>query len=44
MQKLTFFCGPCSSGEWDDCESKDWVDAWDHISLAIDPCVIVEST
>jgi hypothetical protein len=20
MRKLSFFCGPCSSNEWDDCE------------------------
>ena len=38
------FCSPCSSGEWDECECMDWVDDWDHVSLAVDPCVVGETT
>ena len=34
-RKLSCFCHPCSSGEWDNCESIDWVDSWDHVSLPI---------
>ena len=26
------------------CESLDWVDGWDHISLALDQCAIVDLT
>ena len=33
IRKLSCFCYPCSSGEWDNCESIDWVDSWDRVSL-----------
>ena len=42
--KLACFCSPCRSGEWDECECIDWVDDWDRVSLAIDPCVVIETT
>ena len=44
MWKLAFFCSPCSSGEWDECECMDWVDDWDLVSLAVDPRVVGETT
>ena len=44
MQKLGFFCSPFSSGEWDECECMDWVDDWNRLSLAVDPCVVDEIT
>ena len=44
MQKISFFCSPCSNGEWDECECMDWVDDWDRVSLAVDPCVVIETT
>ena len=34
-RKLYCFCYPCSSGEWDNCESIDWVYSQDHVSLPI---------
>ena len=34
-RKLSCFCYPSSSGEWNNCESTDWVDSWDHVSLPI---------
>lgn len=43
-RKLACFCNPCSSGEWDECECMDWVDDWDHVSLAVDPHVVIETT
>ena len=33
--RKTCFCYPCCSGEWDNCESTDWVDSWDRVSLPI---------
>jgi hypothetical protein len=42
MRKLACFCGPCSSNEWDDCESIVWVDTWDRVSLPIDQRITVE--
>ena len=33
--KLSCFCYPCNSGEWDNYESTDWVDSWDRVSLPI---------
>ena len=33
--RKTCFCYPCSSGEWDNCESIDWVESWDRVSLPI---------
>ena len=44
MQKLAFFCIPCSRGEWDECKCMDWVDDWDHVSLTVDPRVFDEKT
>ena len=38
------FCPPCCDGDWDVCESLDWVDGWDCISLPLDQCAIVELT
>jgi hypothetical protein len=35
MRNLSFFCGPCSSNECDDCELTEWVDTWDRVSLPI---------
>jgi hypothetical protein len=23
MRKLSYYCGPCSNNEWDDCESSN---------------------
>ena len=43
-RKLACFCLPCCDGDWDVCESLDWVDGWDRISLALDQCAIVELT
>ena len=40
MQKIGFFCIPCRSGEWDECECMDW----DLVSLAVDPHVVGETT
>jgi hypothetical protein len=42
QQKLSCLCGPCSSNEWDDCESTKWVDKWDHVSLPIRQCITME--
>ena len=42
-RKLACFCGSCSSCEWDEFESMDWVDEWDHVSLAVDPRAVVET-
>ena len=44
MWKITCFCSPCSSREWDECECMDWVDDWDRMSLALDPRVVSETT
>ena len=41
-RKLACFCNPCRSGEWDECECMDWVDDWDRVSLAVDPCVVIK--
>ena len=30
-RKLACFCDPCSNGNWDECESNDWVDGWDRV-------------
>ena len=40
--KLSCFCYPCSSGEWDNCESTDWVDSQDWVSLSIGRQIIAE--
>ena len=40
--KLTCFFPPCCDGDWDLCESLDWVDGWDRISLPLDQRAIVE--
>ena len=42
--KNSFFYSPCRSGEWDECKCMDWIDDWDHVSLAVDPCVVGEQT
>jgi len=42
--KLVFFHRPCSDGEWDECESSNWVNTWNHISLSLNQHVIVELT
>ena len=42
--KLSCFSLPCCDGDWDVCESLDWVDGWDRISLPLDQRVIVELT
>ena len=34
-RKISCFCNPCSSGEWDNYESTDWVNCWDDVSLPI---------
>ena len=43
-RKLSCFCPPCCDGDWDACESLDWVDGWDRISLPLDQRAIVELT
>ena len=43
-QKLACFFIPCSSSEWDECECMDWVDDWERVSLAVYPCVVIETT
>ena len=35
---------PCCDGDWDGCESLDWVDGWDRISLPLDQREVVELT
>ena len=42
IRKLSCFCYPCNSGEWENCESIDWVDNWDHVSLPIGRQINVE--
>jgi hypothetical protein len=42
MRKLSCLCGPCSSNEWDDFESTDWVDIWDRVSLPIGQNITME--
>jgi hypothetical protein len=42
MRKRTCFCGPCSSNEWDDCESIESIDIWDCVSLPIGQCITME--
>ena len=34
-RRLSYFYYPCNSGEWDNYESKNWVDSWDRVSLPI---------
>ena len=41
-KKLACFCPPCCDGDSDVCESLDWVDGRDHISLPLYLCAIVE--
>ena len=41
-RKLACFFLPCCDGNWDGCESLDWVDGWDYISLPLDQFAIVE--
>ena len=41
-RKLACFFPPCCDGDWDVCESLDYVDEWDHISLPLDQRAIVE--
>ena len=36
IRKLACFCPPYCDGDWDGCESLDWVDGWDLISLPLD--------
>ena len=43
-RKLSCFCYPCNSGEWDNCESTNWVDSWDRVSLPIGQQITVESS
>ena len=43
-RKLACFYPPCYDGDWDVCESLDWVDGWDCISLPLDQHTIVELT
>jgi len=42
MRKNSCFYGPCSSNEWDDCESTIRVDRWDRVSLPIVQCITME--
>ena len=42
MKKLSCFSGPCSIGEWDDCESTNRVYRWDHVSLPIGQRITME--
>ena len=32
----------CSSNEWEDCESAEWVDGWVHVSFPIGQCIGLE--
>ena len=41
-RKLSCFCTPCSTNEWEDCESAKWVDGWVRVSLPINPCIRLE--
>ena len=41
-KNLSFFYAPCSSNEWEDCESIEWVDGWFHVSLPIGPRIGLE--
>ena len=40
--KLSCFCTPCSTNEWEDCESIQWVDGWVRVSLPIGPRIGLE--
>ena len=42
--KIRLFFPPCCDGDWDGCESLDWVDGWDRISLPLDHHEIVDLT
>jgi hypothetical protein len=42
MRKLTFFYGPSSSFEWDNCKSMYYNDRWDHVLLRITQCIIAK--
>jgi hypothetical protein len=44
MRKLSHLYGPCSSNEWDDYESTNWVVRWDCVSLSIGQCITMESS
>ena len=41
-RKLSCFCTPCSTNEWEDCESAEWVDGWVRVSLPIGPRIGLE--
>ena len=41
-RKLSCFCTPWSSNEWEDCESVEWVDGWVRVSLPIGPRIGLE--
>ena len=41
-RKLSCFYTPCSTNEWEDCESIEWVDGWVRVSLPIDPRIGLE--
>ena len=41
-QKTHLFFLPCCDGDWDGCESLDWVNGWDHISLPLDQRAIID--
>ena len=43
-KKLTYFCLPCCDGDSNVCESLDWVDGCDRISLPLDQRAIVDLT
>ena len=41
-RKLSCFCTPCSTNEWEDCESTEWVNGWVCVSLPISPRIRLE--
>ena len=43
-EKIACFFLPCCDGDQDGCESLDWVDGWDRVSLPLDQRAIVELT
>ena len=41
-RKLSCFCTPSSTNEWEDCGSVEWVDGWVCVSLPIGPRIGLE--
>ena len=44
QENYLVFARPCCDDDWDVCESLDWVNGWDRISLPLEQRAIVELT